>query len=155
MKWMMILIAAAALGCTRQAATERPAAEQGPIEVRVSLEDFAIRPSQTAFQVGVPYRFVVTNNGAVNHEFMIAPAMDHEMSMEEVHEMALVEIHADDLPPGATRTATYTFAEAAASGALEMACHTDDHYPAGMRAPITVGDSEAAPAHPEGSSGRH
>ncbi len=65
-----------------------------PQEVQVTLTDFGIESSLSAFEVGQPYRFVITNSGALDHEFMIIeplmPGM--EMSMEEMDEIALAVV---------------------------------------------------------------
>lgn len=42
-------------------------------EVKITLTDFGIESSVTEFKAGVPYRFVVTNEGLVEHEFMLMP----------------------------------------------------------------------------------
>jgi len=112
----------------------------GTVEVKVSMSEFAFESPVTEFQTGVTYRFVVTNNGAIPHEFMIISPMENasDMTMEELDEMALVVIEEDDLPPGGTQTVDFTFTEAAPTGSLEFACHTPGHYEAGMKLPITV-----------------
>lgn len=112
----------------------------GVVEVKVSMTEFAFESPLTEFQTGVTYRFVVTNNGAIPHEFMIISPMQNasDMTMEELDEMALVVVEEDDFPSGATQTVEYTFTEAAPAGSLEFACHTPGHYEAGMKLPITV-----------------
>lgn len=112
-------------------------------EVTITLTDFGMESSRTSFEVGVPYRFTVTNNGAINHEIMImAPLTEMQMSMdmdmEEMDEMALAMIEEDELTPGATMTLDYTFTEPAPAGTLEFACHVEGHYVAGMKLPFTV-----------------
>lgn len=112
-------------------------------EVQITLTDFGMESSQTSFEVGVPYHFVVTNNGAIDHEMMImAPLTEMEMSMgmdmEEMDEMALAMIEGDELTPGKTMTLDYTFTEPAPDGNLEFSCHIEGHYEAGMKLPITV-----------------
>jgi len=112
-------------------------------EVKVTLTDFGIESSRTSFEVGVPYHFVVTNNGAVNHEIMIMAPLSEEqmmmdMDMEAMDEMALAMIEEDELTPGTTKTLDYTFTEPAATGDLEFVCHVEGHYEAGMKLPITV-----------------
>ena len=112
-------------------------------EVKVTLTDFGIQSSVTEFKVGVPYHFVVTNTGAIPHEFMLMPPLmaDHmgmAMDMEELDEMALAHIGEDELQPGATVSFDYTFTEPAPSGTLEFACHIPGHYEAGMKLGITV-----------------
>ncbi|MDP1546164.1 MAG: hypothetical protein Q8L87_09080 [Anaerolineales bacterium] len=114
-----------------------------PVEVTITLTEFGIEPSLTEFKTGVPYHFVVTNEGAVEHEIMIMPPLTEDdmgmaMDMEELDELALVMIEASDLPVGGTASFDYTFTEAAPAGALEFACHTPGHYEAGMKLPITV-----------------
>jgi uncharacterized cupredoxin-like copper-binding protein len=111
------------------------------VEVQVTLTEFGFDASLTDFKVGVPYRFVVTNAGTVNHEIMIMAPLTEEdtgMDMHELDETALAMIEEDQLPSGATASFEYTFMEAADTGSLEFACHTPGHYEAGMKLPITV-----------------
>jgi uncharacterized cupredoxin-like copper-binding protein len=116
---------------------------QRATEVTITLTEFGIKSSQTTFEVGVPYRFVVTNEGAVEHELMIMPPltedqMDMNMDMHELDELALAFIEEDELPSGATATLDFTFTEPAPDGTLEFACHTPNHYEEGMKLPIIV-----------------
>ena len=112
----------------------------GSVNVKVALRDFGIDSSLTTFEVGVPYHFIITNEGAINHELMIMEPMmaGMDMTMEEMDAMALAYVEEDELPPGATQTLDYTFTGPAPAGSLEFACHTEGHYEAGMRLPITV-----------------
>ncbi|NOH01879.1 MAG: hypothetical protein HND47_07900 [Chloroflexi bacterium] len=117
--------------------------QKGTVEVQVTLTEFGIESSLTEFEAGVPYRLVVTNEGAVNHEFMIMPPLTEDqmgmtMDMHELDENALAMIAEDQLTPGATATLEFTFPEAAPAGALEFSCHTPGHYEAGMKLPIVV-----------------
>jgi uncharacterized cupredoxin-like copper-binding protein len=110
-----------------------------PVEVKITATDFAFVASQTTFKVGVPYHFVVTNQGAVAHEFMLVkPIEAGMMDMEAMDAMALAHIEEDDLQPGTTQSVDYTFTEAAPTGQLEFSCHLAGHYEAGMKLPITV-----------------
>lgn len=129
------------IGCN--AATPTPQVNQAPVQVDVSLGEFKIDASLKNFQTGVPYHFVVTNNGSVNHEFMISPQMmKHNMggtmSMAEMDKMAVAMIHADDLPPGATKTLDVTFTQPSTGMGLELACWVAGHHEAGMFLPIGV-----------------
>lgn len=112
----------------------------GSVNVDVTLTDFGIESSLVTFEVGVLYHFTVTNEGAVEHEVMIMePLMaGMDMDMEEMDAMALAYIEEDELTPGATQTLDYTFTEAAPAGSLELSCHIEGHYEAGMRLPVTV-----------------
>ncbi len=131
----------AACGPGAGSAPTQPAAPK-PVEVQVTMTEFKIEPSMTSFQVGVPYRFVVTNKGTVAHDFSITPpAMQHggmAMSSDDMHKAALAVIDAANMPPGATKTVDVTFNKPVAAGEFELACHTPGHYEAGMQVPITV-----------------
>ena len=80
-------------------------AAHGVTEVTVTLSEFSIDASLTTFRAGETYQFVVTNAGAVNHEFMILPRMENtgQMDMEQLDKVAIVMIPADELPAGATQ----------------------------------------------------
>lgn len=109
--------------------------------VTVTLSDFKIEASQTSFQVGKSYHFVVANSGksTANHELMLMmPVSGGGMDMSEMDKMALYSINAKDLPPGASKSFDYTFTQPAAAGELEFACHVGSHYSLGMHTPITV-----------------
>lgn len=132
-KIFIVLIAAGLLltACGGQKATE----------VKITLTEFGIESSITDLKVGVPYHFVVTNAGTVNHEIMIMPPMTEDqmaMDMAELDKTVLVMISADELTPGATKSFDYTFTEPTSTGTLEFACHTPGHYEAGMKLPVTV-----------------
>jgi len=115
-------------------------ASEGPVEVRITLTDFAFEASQTEFKTGVTYRFKVTNDGQVPHEMMLMPMLADTdtsgMDMHDFDEMALMTIEADDMPAGSTQMIEYTFDKPADN--LEFACRVPGHYEAGMRLPITV-----------------
>ncbi len=105
--------------------------------VTVTLTDFKVDSSLTSFSVGVPYHFVVTNKGAVAHEFVIMPSAQGVQGSEtQLPSNALAGILGKDLTPGSTKTLDYTFTQAASG--LEFACHLPGHYEAGMHLAITV-----------------
>lgn len=141
---MMVVLGALLAACGPGASSSAPTqpAAQKPTDVQITMTEFKIEPSMTSFKVGVPYRFVVTNKGTINHDFSISPpAMQHggmTMSSEEMHKDALAVIEAKDMPPGATKTVEVTFSKPMSSTEIEFACHTPGHYEAGMQAPITV-----------------
>ena len=108
------------------------------MEVQVTLSDFKIELSRTEFVTGTRYRFVVTNDGAVNHEFMITPPMMGGMSMEKMHEMALRAIEEEELLLGTTKSTEHVISEPAAAGNYESACHVEGHNEAGMHFPIVI-----------------
>lgn len=118
-------------------------AQSSSNDVSITLTEFGIESSQTSFEIGVPYHFVVTNNGVVEHEIMVMPPLTEDqmgmgMSMNQMDDMALAMVEAADLQPGKTASFDYTFTEPAPAGTIEFACHTPGHYEAGMKLPITV-----------------
>ena len=130
---LMVLVVAVLAACGGGGA-----ASGGATQVQVTLTDFKIDSSVTTFSVGVPYHFVVTNKGAVAHEFVIMPPEQTAQSSEaQLPSTALAGIAGKDLAAGATKTLDYTFTQAPAGG-LEFACHLPGHYEAGMHTPITV-----------------
>ncbi len=130
------LLLAACGGGAAGAPTE--AVTPPPTDVQITLTDFQIQSSITNFKVDVPYHFIITNNGAVAHEFMIIPPTEGPVPNEEAWTMALTGVRQENLQPGDTATLDYTFLEAAPAGTLEFACHLPGHYEAGMHLAITV-----------------
>jgi uncharacterized cupredoxin-like copper-binding protein len=106
------------------------------MNVTVTLNDYTITSSTTTFQTGVPYHFVITNNGAVEHEFEIMPPNSSQLTVDQVDNLRLAGI--DSVMPGQTVTLDYTFTKTALEGTLEFACHLPGHYDAGMHTPIAV-----------------
>lgn len=107
--------------------------------IKVTATEMKIESDYTTFKVGVPYHFEVTSEGAIPHEVMlIQPIEGGTMTMEDMDAMALGMVEAEDLPPGATASFDYTFTSDDLAGPLELACHVEDHYEAGMFLPITV-----------------
>ena len=116
----------------------KPAAN-GPVDVKITANEFSFQSSLTTFKVGVPYHFEVTNNGKVAHELMLVkPIPAGTMDMEAMDSMALAHVSDEELLPGTTKSFDYTFTEPAPAGQLEFSCHVPGHYEAGMKLPITV-----------------
>lgn len=97
-------------------------------EIRVMASDFRYDASQTTFVAGRPYHFVVTNDGSLSHDWVIAPRGAAE-------EDALVMVEDDDFQPGTMFTKDFIFTQ---PGLYEIACHFGQHYELGMVLPITV-----------------
>jgi uncharacterized cupredoxin-like copper-binding protein len=116
-------------------------ASKNPVEVQITLEEFKITSSLTTFSVGVPYHFVVSNKGTMEHEVYIMPPTTSDMTADQVSaakSTALAGIAADKLAAGASQTFDYTFTKAYPSGSVEFACHLPGHYEAGMVQPIVI-----------------
>jgi uncharacterized cupredoxin-like copper-binding protein len=118
-------------------ATEAPAAAGGT-QVKITLADNTIEASQTTFQVGVPYTFVITNSGRHAHNFNINPPVSVAGSLDEALNSALLAVPQEQLGVGATATAEFTFPDSAAGQLLEFSCLIRRHYEDGMQVDITV-----------------
>jgi P-type Cu+ transporter len=96
-------------------------------------------PGDIDVQTGETIAFVLTNSGALQHEFVLGDAHvqeDHAASMDARHGgHEHDEGYAIELEPGETKTLIYTFEE---PGTLYYGCHVPGHYDAGMVGTITV-----------------
>lgn len=121
------------------AASVAAAAATAPAtKVEVTLTDtLRIEPAQITVPAGVPVTFVVTNAGAIKHEFVLgdeATQAEHEMEMSSTG-MSQDEEMAIGLDPGTTKELTVTFPTATS---LLAGCHVSGHYAGGMKAAVEV-----------------
>jgi uncharacterized cupredoxin-like copper-binding protein len=135
LRFVYVLIILALVSCSAQ--------PQAPETVEITLTEFSIESDVTTFEVGKPYRFIITNAGTLNHEFTIMPPMLTPPMKMEGHSMeemtgAALHISEDQLTPGAAVTVEFTFSEPSSLGVVEFACHLPGHYESGMFAPISV-----------------
>jgi len=107
-------------------------------EVNITLEDNTIKSSQTTFQAGVQYAFVIQNGGSRAHDFNIAPPVSVAGSLDAALSSALLAVSRDKLQAGESVTVEYTFPDSAASQQLEFSCLIPRHYQDGMLLAITV-----------------
>lgn len=122
---------------TATPATTPTPAPQVRVEVTLS-DEMRIEPDSMTVPAGVAVTFVVTNAGQIDHEFMLgdeAAQAEHEQEMLEPGAMAHDHSYAIAVKPGETKELVYTFESA---GQLFAGCHFPGHYPAGMKATITV-----------------
>lgn len=126
---------------TQPAATEVPsqASSSGnSTQVTVTLKDNTIDASQTDFKVGVPYTFIITNEGRHAHNFNINPPVSVAGSLDGALTSALLAVPQEKLAVGSSVTMEYTFPDSAAGQLLEFSCLIKRHYEDGMLVPITV-----------------
>lgn len=138
---LVVLLSLALAGCSSSiASTTKGTATptlKGALTVDIVLSDSAIQASQTTFAVGVPYHFVVKNEGRVAQEFLIIPSLAQQ-STRNLDQLALSHIAASQLPPKATSSFEITFSRPAAQGQLEFASLLPGHHEVQMKLPITV-----------------
>lgn len=111
--------------------------------VAASESEFQITLSNTEVPAGTPVQFTVTNNGKLQHEFVIekAGAVDEHLTADE--EGKEVESELEAFNPGETKTLEWTFTE---PGKYQVACHIPGHYEAGMVAQFTVTPTDSSSA---------
>ncbi len=119
-------------------ATTSPASEAPSTRIPVTLTDaLRMEPATMTVPAGVPITFVVTNAGAIDHEFYLG---DEAAQAEHEQEMSMGGMmHGDPagiaVEPGQTDELTFTFPE---PGSTLAGCHVTGHYGGGMKASITV-----------------
>jgi len=151
-----IILLATACGSPAPTATQAPAvnppATQAPsqpsvadtvpassgMQVEVTLEDNTISASQTTFQTGVKYTFVITNSGRHAHNFNINPPVSVAGSLDAALTQALLTVPQEQLSVGSSVTVDYTFPSTAVGQQLEFSCLIRRHYEDGMFLAITV-----------------
>ncbi len=121
-----------------QAGAAQPVSAGGATEVDVTLADNTIQSSLTTFKVGVPYKFVIINNGNHLHNFNINTPVPAGGSTQAAASSALLTVPQEKLPIGGGTTVEFTFPASAAGAPLEFSCLIPRHYELGMRLPITV-----------------
>ncbi|HVG50893.1 MAG TPA: plastocyanin/azurin family copper-binding protein, partial [Xanthobacteraceae bacterium] len=83
-------------------------------------------------------RFILRNNGALDHEFLLASAEDnlkHADAMRKNLDMAHSEANARQIKPGKTDEIVWRFTNA---GEFEFACLIPGHREAGMLGKVVV-----------------
>jgi len=142
---ILIVAACSSAGSTASpsgaAASPSPAAPASSVAQRIEVkltDALRMEPAEMTVKAGQPVTFVVTNSGAIQHEFYLgdeAAQTEHEKEMMSSGGMAMDEPDGIVLKPGETKELTHTFPMAGASLA---GCHETAHYAGGMKAAITV-----------------
>jgi plastocyanin len=103
-----------------------------PIEVSL-LDSLEIKPSKITVEAGKPVRFIITNEGALEHDFFIGS--DREQKQRESGQGEPGPDRYVAVPPGETVTLLYVFPSA---GKTIAGCVIPGHYSAGMKATIVI-----------------
>jgi uncharacterized cupredoxin-like copper-binding protein len=124
-------------GASSSGQTQAP--ERVTRTVRVTGRDtMRFDPASITVKRGETVRFVVTNAGKIEHEFMIGDREEqkaHDVMMQSTPGMKHDEANTVSLAPGKTKSLVWTFTK---EGRFEAGCHVPGHYPAGMKMAITV-----------------
>lgn len=107
--------------------------------IEVTAIDIDFDPGTIAVQAGETIRFVITNEGAIDHEFVVgdrAAQLAHAEQMAAMgREMDHAHTSAVRVAPGETAELVWTFE---AGPELQFACHVPGHYRAGMWGNIEI-----------------
>ena len=156
---IVLAAVAAALLIVPACGDDADTAPEGPRRVDIELSDFEFDPDLASVTAGQTVEFVVTNNGAVEHEFRVTNQaeidahiagghQEHtddgmgdmsdetgddmgDMSDETGDDMGDMEQPMLVLPPGETMTLTVTFPEDTTLF-THFVCLIPGHYEAGM-----------------------
>ncbi len=123
-----------------ESSSPAPSASAAAQRIDVKLTDtLKIEPAEMTVRTGQPVTFVVTNTGAIEHEFYLGDeaAQGEQEQMMASGQMAHDTAESISLQPGETKELTYTFDMA---GETLAGCHVAGHYAGGMKASITVAD---------------
>jgi len=142
---MIVLVAAACSsgGASQSAAPASSAPESatpGSAETRIEItltDALRMEPAEMTVKAGQPVTFVVTNTGAIDHEFYLGDeaAQAEQETMMQSGQMVHDTADGISLAAGETKELTYTFAT---PGQTLAGCHEAGHYGGGMKATITV-----------------
>jgi uncharacterized cupredoxin-like copper-binding protein len=128
----------AALAILLAACGAEPGTVDSPRRVEVSAAEMAFDPSSIDITDGETVEFVITNSGALTHEFVVTNQEEIDEHLEagheeghdegeEGHEGAPLEV---EIEPGETGTLVVTFDDP--DHMARFACLIEGHYEAGM-----------------------
>ncbi len=109
-------------------------------QIEATLTDFEFTPSEWTVNAGEEISLDLTNDGAVEHEFVILQSgveITSEDDLPETEEELLADYvyWEDEIEPGESKTLTFTAPDA---GTYEVICAIDGHFDAGMNGTLTV-----------------
>jgi len=131
-------------GKTGYSATSKVFGEYDPAltpvkTIEVSMADtMRFSPEELTVSAGDVVKFVVTNDGELNHEFVLGTKNsleDHAELMIKFPNMQHEEPYMAHVDPGKTMEIIWKFTNA---GSFEFGCLLPGHFDAGMRGTITV-----------------
>lgn len=106
--------------------------------ITLSATDIKFAPLHISVAAGETVKFEITNNGKLDHEFLLGSAeeqVEHDKEMAAMAGMKMAHINGVSVAPGKTGTLIWTFTKA---GSLQYACHVPGHYGAGMVGQLTI-----------------
>jgi uncharacterized cupredoxin-like copper-binding protein len=123
------LLAAIAWGCSSRDDGGRGIA-------MVTIRHSRFDPARFTFEAGTTVKFEITNTDPIDHEFIVGDEALQDYIERTDHPEHDGSVPGQiSLPPGETRSTTYTFDE---PGVLLLGCHLPGHFAYGMRGTFTI-----------------
>ncbi len=115
-----------------------PSASTGIRQVQITMTDaLRFEPGQIQARTGETLELVVRNAGNIRHELFLGSETEQAAHEAEMRRMTMAQDEPNGIfvEPGQTKVLRHTFG---AAGTLIAGCHEVGHYPAGMKALISV-----------------
>ncbi|MDF1598066.1 MAG: cupredoxin domain-containing protein [Acidimicrobiia bacterium] len=111
-------------------------------EIDATLKDFAFSPTSWEIPAGETITISMTNEGAVEHEWVLLKpgvTISSEADLPDTEEVLLADFvyWEEEVEPGASKSETFT---APAAGEYQIICAIPSHFDAGMEGTLTVVD---------------
>lgn len=106
--------------------------------IKVTAMDFKYEPASITVKAGKTIKFVVTNKGVVDHEFVLGTVeeqKEHDKEMAEHPNMKMDDPNGIAIPKGKTASLIWTFTKPMT---IQYACHVPGHYAAGMYGTLKI-----------------
>jgi phosphopantothenoylcysteine synthetase/decarboxylase len=117
------IFALAACGTTTTSTSNSTTPTTPANAIHVSMYNDHMTLSQSTFSAGMPYHFLMHNNGTLQQACAIVPHSASQMPMGMMQHHALMMTNV--MMPGATKAFDYTFPTGMASQQLDFACYAN------------------------------
>ncbi len=125
-------------GTTSPTATTAATTVPNAREVHVVIKDKDITSTMKNFRAGIPYTFVVANQGKTSHNFIIWHRISGAASTQQPHDGILYIVPATQLTAGKTLTFSYQFPLSSIQSDLQFTTHLSGTEPEGPHIPVNV-----------------
>jgi uncharacterized cupredoxin-like copper-binding protein len=136
--WAATALALLAI-CALAACKSPTGAQSDAREIRIVMTDFKYEPDQIAVKPGERVRFVLVNQGTVEHELVLG---DQAKQDQHEAEMAKGGHHMGNGPGeksvAAGKTDRMEFTFPSQPGTLIYGCHVPGHWTSGMKGTVTI-----------------
>lgn len=108
-------------------------------EIDVTLDEFSMTPSDWTIAAGEQITINITNDGTIDHEWVILKSgvtIASEADLPETEEELLADFvyWEEEVEAGDSQTFTFTAPEA---GTYQIVCAIEDHFNGGMKGDLT------------------